>query len=117
MPRVFYDADADPRALDADTVAIIGYGIQGRPQALTLRDSGIRVVVGNRDDENREQAAQDGFTVVPIAEAVRRATIVFLLVPDEVQPGLYQSDVRQGLTRGNALVFAHGLALRYSLVV
>jgi ketol-acid reductoisomerase len=117
VTRVFYDSDADPAALRDETIAVIGYGIQGRPQALTLRDSGLNVVIGNRADQYRVEAERDGFAVLAIHEAVRRATIVLLLVPDEVQPAVYESDVRPGLTARKALVFAHGLALRYRLIV
>jgi ketol-acid reductoisomerase len=116
VARVFYDEDADPAALRTETVAVLGYGIQGRPQALTLRDSGVQVLVGNRADEYRDQAARDGFTVTTIEEAVGRATIVLMLVPDEVQPAVYESAVRPALTAGKALVFAHGLSLRYGLI-
>jgi ketol-acid reductoisomerase len=117
VTRVFYDDDCDPSALREETVAVLGYGIQGRPQALTLRDSGVNVVVGNRADRYRDDAESDQFTVLTIHEAVRRATIVLMLVPDEVQPAVYESEVRPGLTAGKALVFAHGLALRYRLIV
>jgi ketol-acid reductoisomerase len=117
VTRVLYDGDADPTALRDETIAVVGYGIQGRPQALTLRDSGLNVVVGNRADPYRDEAVRDGFTVQTIADAVRRSTIVLLLVPDEVQPKVYEMEVRPGLAAGNALVFAHGLALRYQLIV
>jgi ketol-acid reductoisomerase len=117
LTRVFYDGDADSTALRDETIAVVGYGIQGRPQALTLRDSGLNVVVGNRADPYRDEAVRDGFTVQTIADAVRRSTIVLLLVPDEVQPKVYEMEVRPGLAAGKALVFAHGLALRYQLIV
>ena len=64
MPRIFYDGDVDPTALRDETIAVIGYGIQGRAQALNLRDSGARVVIGNRSDEYASQAEADGFEVV-----------------------------------------------------
>jgi ketol-acid reductoisomerase len=114
---VFYDRDADPAALAAETVAVLGYGIQGRPQALTLRDSGVGVIVGNRADQYREQAQRDGFRAVAIAEAVSAGTIVLMLLPDEVQQAVFERDVQSGLSSGKALVFAHGLAIRYRLIV
>jgi len=117
MIRVFHDEDADPAALDTETVAVLGYGIQGRAQALTLRDSGVKVVVGNREDAYGEAAERDGFAVVPIAEAVGRSTIALLLLPDEVQPEVFERDIRPGLSAGSAIVFAHGFALRYRLIV
>jgi len=117
LARIFYDDDADPSALQDETVAVVGYGIQGRPQALTLRDSGVAVIVGNRPDAYRDQAERDGFDVVPPDEAVRRGTIILLLLPDEVQAEVFERDVKPGLTAGKALVFAHGFAIRYRLIV
>jgi ketol-acid reductoisomerase len=64
MARVYYDQDADVNDLSGETIAVLGYGIQGRAQALNLRDSGVGVVVGNRDDAYREQASADGFEVL-----------------------------------------------------
>jgi ketol-acid reductoisomerase len=116
MPRVYYDRDADPGALAGETVAVLGYGIQGRAQALTLRDSGVRLVVGNRDDEYGRRAAEDGFEALEIADAARRATIVLILLPDEIQPAVFERSIKDGLAPGKALVFAHGLAVRYRLI-
>jgi ketol-acid reductoisomerase len=79
MARVFYDEDVDSTALRNETIAVIGYGIQGRAQALNLRDSGARVVVGNRQDAYRDQAEADAFDVVGIPDAVERGTIVLFL--------------------------------------
>jgi ketol-acid reductoisomerase len=115
--RVFYDRDADQTALAHETVAVLGYGIQGRAQALTLRDSSVNVIVGNRRDEYRDRADADGIAVFDISDAVQRATIVLLLLPDETQAAVFDRDMRQGLTPGKAVVFAHGLAIRYRLIV
>lgn len=114
--RVFYEADVPAGALQGEKVAVLGYGIQGRAQALNLRDSGIDVLVGNRDDEYRSKAVQDGFEVVDVAEAVERSTISILLLPDEVQPELFPHRIEPGLAAGDGIVFAHGFALRYGLV-
>ena len=84
--RIFHDADADPRALAGRTVAVIGYGNQGRSQALNIRDSGVPTIVGNIDDDYAVRARADGFAVFPIAEACARADVVMLLVPDEIYP-------------------------------
>jgi ketol-acid reductoisomerase len=117
VTRVYYDRDADPSVLADETVAVLGYGIQGRAQALTLRDSGVPLVVGNRADEYRDRATHDGFEVLEIADAVRRATIVLILLPDEAQPAVFEGGIKAGLTPGKAIVFAHGLAVRYRLIV
>jgi ketol-acid reductoisomerase len=116
MIRVFYDADADLTALSGEIVAVLGYGIQGRAQALTLRDSNVQVLVGNRADAYRDQAVHDGFAPLSVAEAVARATIVMMLLPDEVQQAVFEQHVKGALTSGKALVFAHGLAVHYRLI-
>jgi ketol-acid reductoisomerase len=115
-PRVFHDEDVEPIALAGETVAVLGYGIQGRAQALNLRDSGERVIVGNRDDSYRDQAARDGFEVLTIGEAVEQGTIGLFLVPDEVQPHVFRTEIRERLRPGQAFVLAHGFALRYDLL-
>lgn len=114
--RVFYEEDVPVGALQGEKVAVLGYGIQGRAQGLTLRDSGVDVLVGNQDDDYRGKAVEDGFEAVDVAEAVERSTISILLLPDEVQPELFPHQIKPGLTAGDGLVFAHGFALRYGLV-
>ena len=116
MARVYYDQDADVHDLAGETVAVLGYGIQGRAQALNLRDSGLAVVVGNREDTYREQAHVDGFEVLSLAEAARVGDAILVLVPDEAQGQLYEETIRPGLAPGNALVFAHGFSIRYGII-
>jgi ketol-acid reductoisomerase len=109
-------SDADLHTLRDQTVAVIGYGNQGRAQALNLRDSGVRVIVGNRPDGYRAHAQEDGFEVVDIPSAVSRAQVVMLLLPDELTPGLYQEQVKPHLAPGSALVFASGYNVAFDLV-
>jgi ketol-acid reductoisomerase len=116
MLRTFYDEDVDRDALNGETVAVVGYGIQGRAQALNLRDSGVHVLVGNRPDLYRDQAEQDGFDVLAIPEAVERGTIILFLLPDEVQPHVFRTEMRERLANGQALIFAHGFSVRYGLL-
>ncbi len=116
LTRVFYDEDVPHDALRGETVAVLGYGIQGRAQALTLRDSDVPVVVGNRLDSYHHRAHEDGFHVHDLDEAARRASILLLLVPDEVQPEVFRQAVEPHLERGKALVFAHGFCIRYGLI-
>jgi ketol-acid reductoisomerase len=115
--RIFHDADADPTALAGKTVAVVGYGNQGRSQALNLRDSGLAVLVGNRGDDYAAQARADGFTVHAIADACARADVIMLLVPDEVMPEVYTTSVRPHLTAGKALDFASGYTVAFGLIV
>lgn len=113
---IYSDEDADLSVLDDRTVAIIGYGNQGRSQALNLRDSGVDVVVGNRGDEYQVEAQEDGFEVATIPEAVEEGDITMLLIPDEVAPAVYESDIEMNLADGDALCFAHGYNISYSLI-
>lgn len=113
---IHYDADADLSVLDGSTVAMLGYGNQGRSQALNLRDSGVEVVVGNREDEYRERAIEDGFDAVSIAEAAARGDVCCLLVPDEVAPQVFDRAVEPGLEAGDTLYVSHGYNLTYDLL-
>jgi ketol-acid reductoisomerase len=115
--RVFYDADADPGALAGRTVAVVGYGNQGRSQALNLRDSGLTTIVGNVDDEYAARARADGFAVHAIADACARADVIMLLVPDEVMPAVYADAVRPQLAPGKVLDFASGYTVAFGLIV
>jgi len=108
MTVIYHDDDADLGAVRDLRVAILGYGNQGGAQARNLRDSGLEVIVGNIDDDYRQQALADGFAVVPIAEAAARADALFLLTPDEVMPEVYARDVAPALRPGVLLDFAHG---------
>lgn len=116
MARVFYDDDVDSTALGDETIAVVGYGIQGRAQALNLRDSGARIVIGNRQDRYRAQAEADGFDVLTIPEAVERGSVILFLLPDEVQPQVFRDEMRDRLVPHQALILAHGFSVRYRLV-
>ena len=95
------------------TIGIFGYGNQGRSQALNMRDSGLDVIVGSRRDPSLDEAVADGFSVYPLAEAASRADILFLLVPDEVMPAIYEEYVVDNLKAGDVLVFASGYNIYY----
>jgi ketol-acid reductoisomerase len=115
--KIFHDADADPAALAGLTVAIVGYGNQGRSQALNVRDSGLATIVGNIEDDYAARARAEGFAVYPIAEACARADVVMLLVPDEVMPAVYAESVQGNLRKGNVLDFASGYTVAFDLIV
>lgn len=111
------DADIDPAPLAGKRVAILGYGNQGRAQALNLTDSGIDVVVGLRDGSpSRERVAGDGLHSVSLTDATASADLVMLLSPDEILGALYR-DIEPNLRDGAALGFSHGLAIRFQLIV
>jgi len=117
MTRVYRDEEADLRVLAGKPIAIIGYGNQGRAQALNLRDSGLEVIIGGIGDETTEQAKRDGFEVMEIAAAAARGEVICLLVPDEVQKALFRESILPNLVAGKALDFAHGYAIHYGLIV
>jgi ketol-acid reductoisomerase len=108
--------DGDLSLLDG-TVAVIGFGSQGHAHALNLYDSGVDVVVGLREGSGSQAAAEEaGLTVAPIAEAVRSAQVVALLVPDHVQKGVWDADVAPSLAPGAAVLFAHGLNIHFGRI-
>ncbi len=95
---------------------MIGYGNQGRSQSLNLRDSGLQVTVGCREDEYAARAREDGFEVLAPVEAAAAGEVILILIPDEVQPGVFEASVAPGLVQGDALVFASGYNIAFDLV-
>jgi ketol-acid reductoisomerase len=117
MANLYYDKDADVRALDGRRVAVVGYGIQGRAQARNLHDSRVDVVVGVRPGGASWNAAKsDGLEVSEIGPAVGSSDVVMMLIPDEVQPDVYRADVAPNLKEGAALDFAHGFNIRFGTI-
>jgi ketol-acid reductoisomerase len=115
--RVYFDVDADPALVRARRVAIVGYGNQGRAQALNLRDSGVAVIVALPEgSQGRARAQGDGFEVMTAAEASARADLVAMLAADEDHGRIYACEVAPNLREGAALVFAHGLSIRFGLI-
>ena len=116
MARMYFGEDSDLSHVAGQTVCIVGYGNQGRAQALNMRDSGLDVIVGSRRDESYDAARQDGFQALPVDEAVARSDVIFLLVPDEVMPQVFDRDVASGLSAGDMLVFASGYNIAFDLI-
>jgi ketol-acid reductoisomerase len=114
---VIYDADADLAMLDGKTVAVLGYGSQGHAHALNLRDSGVGVVVGLREgSSSAAKASEDGLEVLPVVEAASRGDVVMVLLPDERQAAVWESDIRDGIAPGDLLMFAHGFSIHYEQI-
>jgi ketol-acid reductoisomerase len=115
---IYYDKDADIKALSGKTVAIIGYGSQGHAHAQNLRDSGVKVVVGQRPGgANYDLAKSHGFEPVSAAEAAEQGDIVNILLPDEVQGDTYRNEIRDKLKSGNILMCSHGFNVHFGQVV
>ena len=112
--RLFYDVDTDPKLVRQRRVAVLGFGAQGRAQAVNLKDSGVQVTVGLRaGSKSRAAAEAAGLAVAEPAAAAAQADMVVMLVPDEVQPEVYRSSVEPRLPQGGTLVFAHGYNVHY----
>jgi ketol-acid reductoisomerase len=117
MAKMYYDKDADLSALKGKTIAILGYGSQGHAHAQNLRDSGCTVIVGQRPGSpNYDLAKSHGFDPLPIEEATKKADIVNMLLPDEVQGDLYRQSIRPNLSPGNILMCSHGFNVHFGQV-
>jgi len=117
MAKIYYDKDADLNILKDKKIAIIGYGIQGRGQALCLRDSGLSVVVSETEaTANYELAKKDGFVPVSAAEAAKAADIIQILTQDHLQAKVYQESIKPYLKKGKALCFSHGFNIRFKQI-
>lgn len=114
--KIYTDADASLEPLAGKTATILGYGNQGRAQALNLRDSGVKVVVGNRPDKYFEQAQADGFEPLPLLEAAQAGDLLFILTTDESQPLIWDEQIAPGVTAGKTLVWASGYNVGYGLI-
>jgi ketol-acid reductoisomerase len=113
MARIYFEQDADPTVLDGVVVSVLGYGNQGVAQSANLRDSGVKVVVGNARDQSFDDAVAAGFDTFEVADAVKRASIHLLLVPDEVMPRVFEESVRPHLKDGDAVIVASGYNVTY----
>jgi len=116
IKRVFTEEDGDINHILNFTIAVIGYGNQGRAQALNMRDSGLKVIVGNKEDEYKERAIKDGFEVFSINEAAKQGDILFFLIPDEIMKDIYERDIKENLRDNGALVFASGYNIAFDIV-
>ena len=121
--EILHDKDVDDSILKGKTVAVIGYGAQGDAQANCLRDSGVDVVIGEteilggRNNPSWDKAKKDGFVVLPVDEAAEKGDIVHVLLPDEVQPAVYEQQIQQHMKAGKALCFSHGFNICYKRIV
>ena len=116
--KVYYDKDADLKAIRGKTVAIIGYGSQGHAHAGNLKDSGIEVIVGLREGSpSWTKAEQAGHKVMPVAQSAAMGDIIMILIPDENQAEMYKGEIGPNLREGKALAFAHGFNIHFNQIV
>jgi ketol-acid reductoisomerase len=119
--KIYRDADVDASVLNGKTIAVIGYGIQGKAQAANTRDSGFKVVIGCRgkDDgsDSRDQAKADGFDAYSVADAVKKADVLLIELADPVQPAVYKKEIAPHLRPGMTLCFCHGFSVLYGQIV
>ena len=117
--KIYRDNDVDATILDGKTLAVIGYGIQGKAQAMNARDSGCNVIVGTRPaarSRSREEAKADGFEVYDYAEAVKKGDVLLIELADPAQPPVYAADIEPNLRAGQTLIFCHGFNVLYGAI-
>ncbi len=118
MAKIYYDEDANLSVINMKTISVIGYGIQGRAQALNAKESGLNVIVGLRDESSNtyKQAVADGFKPVSIEEAAKKGDIVHILIPDETQADVYENSIKKYMKKGNTLMFSHGFNIHFKRI-
>lgn len=118
MSKIYYQQDCDIQKLDGKKVAIIGYGSQGHAHALNLKDSGVDVVVGLYEgSKSVAKAKAQGLEVYSVAEATKMSDIIMILIPDEKQKAVYESEIAPNLSEGKTLAFAHGFNIHFGCIV
>jgi ketol-acid reductoisomerase len=118
MAKIYFDKDADASLLKGKKVGIIGYGNQGRAQALNMKDFGIKdILIGTAKDATYDQAIDDGFKVIDIPELIRQVDIVFMLIPDEIMPQVYNDQIRDHLSPLMVLNFASGYNITFKQIL
>jgi len=117
MAVIYKDSDADLSALKSKTIAVLGYGSQGRHQALNMKDSGLNVIIGLKKGSNSWKRAEgEGFKVYDIDQASKLADLIIMLIPDVHQPEVYKKEVAPNLTKGKILGFSHGFNIHFGLI-
>lgn len=118
MVKVYYDTEASLEKVKKKIISIVGYGSQGRAQALNMRDSGLQVIVGLRKEGASWKTAEaDGFKVYTISEAAEKGDMIHILIPDPAQPSVYNSEIRDHLSTGKILGFSHGFNIHFKQIV
>ncbi|MDX1918975.1 MAG: ketol-acid reductoisomerase [Candidatus Caenarcaniphilales bacterium] len=117
IAKIFYESDTSLAPLKDKTIAIIGYGSQGHAHALNAKDSGVKVVVGLYEgSKSTTKAKTDGLTVLSVAEAVKQADLIMILLPDEKHREVYLSEIEPNLKAGKTLLVAHGFSIHFGQI-
>ncbi|MCU5746144.1 ketol-acid reductoisomerase [Staphylococcus sp. SQ8-PEA] len=116
MTTVYYDQDVTQDALQGRKIAIIGYGSQGHAHAQNLKDNGYDVIIGIRPGKSHDKAKKDGFEVFTVDEAAKQADVIMILLPDEIQGGVYENEIQPHLNENDALAFAHGFNIHFNVI-
>lgn len=117
MLKIYYDKDADLNVYKNRKIAVVGYGIQGRGQALSLRDSGLNVMIAQRPGgPNYDQAVKDGFKPVDVATAAKEADVLMILTQDHLQAEIYKNDIKPYMKKGKTLAFSHGFNIHFGFI-
>ncbi|MBZ7986697.1 ketol-acid reductoisomerase [Campylobacter canadensis] len=114
--NVYYDHDCDLSLIQKKVVAIIGFGSQGHAHAENLRDSGVKVVIGLREGASANKARAKGFEVLSVADASKKADVIMILTPDEFQAKIFNEEIKENLSDGKAIAFAHGFNVHYGQI-
>ena len=114
--KIYYKTDVPQNVLTGKQLCVVGYGSQGHAHAKNLRDSGFSVCIGIREGKSAQAAREDGFEVLPVAEAVKKSDVIMMLTPDETQPDIYKNEVEPNLEAGNALGFGHGFNIHFGYI-
>lgn len=114
--KIYYKTDVPTNVLTDKQLCVVGYGSQGHAHAKNLRDSGYNVIIGIREGKSAQAAREDGFEVLPVAEAVKKSDVIMVLTPDETQPDIYKNEIEPNLEAGNALGFGHGFNIHFGYI-
>ena len=118
MPKVYTDKDADLGVFKGKTLAVLGFGSQGHAHALNLKESGCKVIIGLYEGSKSIKVAREkGFEVLPTADAVKRADVIMVALPDTKQAAAYAKDIAPNLSKGKTLLFSHGFSIHYKTIV
>ncbi|MEO7318324.1 MAG: ketol-acid reductoisomerase, partial [Chthoniobacteraceae bacterium] len=119
MPaKIYTDKDADLSVLKGKTCAVLGFGSQGHAHALNLKESGVKVIIGLYEGSKSAAVAKEkGFEVYETGEAVKRADVIFVAIPDTKQPDAFEKSIRPNLAKGKTLLFSHGFSIHFKTIV